>query len=110
MNHRLCSIVYVLSFILFGYFSAHASLDTDTGVLVGTEQSKRIDYSYPILVQTINDDGKMEPYIDPESFLKQLNEETLNSIRSPGEMFIHANKAREMKKQLKLYEIFTLFY
>ncbi len=111
MNNQRCAVIYIFFLLLFGcLFSAHANLDTDTGVRADTKQNKRIDHSYPVFVHTISESGKLEPYVDSESFLKTLNEETLNSIRSPEEMFIHVKKTKELNKESKLYEVFRLFY
>ena len=102
MNNQRCAVLYSLLFLFLNFLSMSTYAHLDTGV----EKDHRTNDTYPVSVFTIDDSGAMELYKDPNGFLKKLNKKTVDSIRSPEEIFTHNLRIKEMNQTLKLYEVY----
>ena len=65
---------------------------------------------YPISVLVLHEDGQKEVHGNPEHFLSRLSKETLDSIHSLEEMFIHNKREEEQEQRLNRYAAFYIFY
>ena len=106
MNNQRCAVLYSLLFLFLSFLSISAYAPPDTEVT----RSNRTNDTYPVSVFTIDDSGTMEPYKDPTGFFKKLNKKTVDSIRSPEEIFTHNLRVKEINQTLKLYEVYFSFY
>ena len=98
---------YFISFLfLLGYcFSSMGADVSSDGEMIKSGAS-----DYPISVLVLHEDGQKEIHNSPEQFLSRLSKETLDSIHSLEEMFIHNKREEEQGQRLMRYEVFYIFY
>ena len=98
---------YFICFLLsLGYCFSSIGADANPN----SEMIENETSGYPISVIVPHEDGQKTLHDSPEQFLKRLGKETLDSIHSLEEMFLHNKQEEELKQKLTRYEMFYLFY